>query len=248
MQCVSCRRKFPVSPVEMGRHAMRLLWKNDELTERVAKEYSPIDRRKTHAAQFGGCNFHPKNWEKHVAQPSQWPDEPLCLSPDEIITQFRNNRYTQAIAMVVSWGGMQRTAATIWTRDPARIEAVLRGCAKKIRASKSIKSAWSMLAGSAENQLGWSDVMASKTLHFLCRSIGFEQNPPVPIDGKIIVKKVWPDFWKHKGELSPDRWRQNGYPFDAYNRYMTAIQNWANQKQWTTTQVEATIFSKFSQK
>ncbi len=224
----------------------RLLWKNDEITEQVAKEYSPISRRKTPAEQFEGFNFHPETWEKHGLKRSQWSDKPLVSSPNEIITQFRIKRWTLALCMLIQWGGMWRNPSAIWKPGRASIEDVLRACADEIRASKSIEKAWSRLTGGAEDQLGWSDVMASKTLHFLCRSLGFEQNPPVPIDGKIIVKKVWPDFRKRAGEPSPSPWRQGGYPFDAYNRYMTAVRVWASQKKWTTTQVEATIFSKSS--
>ncbi len=225
---------------------MKLLWNNDELTEQVAKQYNPIGRYKIPSAQFDGCNFHSAVWDKYVTQPSKWPKEPFRSSPDQIIIQFRNNRYTQAIAMVASWGNMWRTNQAIWNRDAPHIEVVIRDCINKIRTSKSIESAWTSLTGRAEVQLGWSDVMASKTLNFLCRSIGFEQNPPVPIDGKIIIKNVWPDFRRHAGQLTPKPWRQKGHPFNACNRYMAAMQIWSSQKKRTTAHVEATIFSKFS--
>jgi hypothetical protein len=38
----------------------------------------------------------------------------------------------------------------------------------------------------------------------------------------------------------PQSWQGN--TFDAYNRYMTAILVWAEQRHWTTTQIEITIF------
>jgi hypothetical protein len=224
---------------------MELQWKTDKRTEQAAMKYCPIDRD-TPAEQFSGRNFHAANWEHRVTRPSQWPDGPLRSSPNQIIQQFRKNRHTQAIAMVVSWGTMWRQPDAIWKgRSAEYLEKFLRECADRIRTTNSIESAWSALTGRGQDQLGWSDVMTSKTLHFLCRSLGFEHNPPVAIDGAVVVQKVWPDFRMYSGVLFQDGWREGGNPFEAYNRYMTAIRTWADHKNWTTTQVEATIFSHF---
>jgi len=216
-----------------------LLWNNDEPTEQVAKKYCSISRRKIPTEQFAGGNFNPEKWEKRGLKRSQWPDKTLILSPDEIITQFRNKRWGLAVCMVITWGGIWRTPSVFWKPGWASIEEILSACADEIRTSKSIEKAWSMLTGGADEQLGWTDVMASKSLHFLCRSVGFERNPPVPIDGKIIVGRVWKEFRNHAGKESPMPWRQGGYPFDAYKRYMSAVRIWAHQKKWTTTQVDA---------
>lgn len=170
----------------------------------------------------------------------------MFSSPAQIIRQFQDGRYTQALALVVSWGTMWRTSGSIWGRRPPElIEGVLRNCATSIQKSNSIATAWQMLAGREEAQLGWSDVLTSKTLHFLCRSLGFERNAPVPIDGKIIVQRVWPEFRRHSRELRPEKWHATDNGFEAYNRYMTAIRSWADQLQWTTTQTEQTIYLMF---
>jgi hypothetical protein len=96
-----------------------------------------------------------------------------------------------------------------------------------------------------EEQLAWSSVITSKTLHFLCRSLDFEQNPPVPIDGWCIRKKVWPDFCASIPIAQrPHDWA--GDSFEAYCRYMTAILTWANQRNWTTTEIQVTNFDQYS--
>ena len=87
--------------------------------------------------------------------------------------------------------------------------------------------------------------MTSKTLHFLCRALGFQHDVPVPIDNKVILNRVWPRF---KNGIPPSQcpqgWKGNTFP--AYCRYMTAIIEWANMKGWTTTELEPTIFAENS--
>lgn len=111
-----------------------------------------------------------------------------------------------------------------------------------IRESLSIEDSWGMLTGRKPGQLGWSSVMASKTLTFLCRSLGFEQNPPVPIDRERIRKNVWP-IWRNSVPftLRPLDWEADS--LEAYGRYMTAILTWGEQKHWTTAQIEATLIN-----
>ena len=94
-----------------------------------------------------------------------------------------------------------------------------------------------------QGQLRWSPVLASKTLHFLCRALGFEQNPPVAIDNAVILNKVWPT-WRH---LVPPVLTLGGWngTSEAYLRYMTAILIWAEARGWTTTEMEATIFEEY---
>jgi hypothetical protein len=121
----------------------------------------------------------------------------------------------------------------------AHIEDILRQCSENIGNAGSVARSWEMLAGRKAGQLSWSSVMASKTLHFCCRSLGFEENPPVPIDRERIRKKLWPTFRDSIpfGER-PSDWE--GDSFEAYSRYMSAILAWAAQKRWTTAQIEAT--------
>jgi hypothetical protein len=84
--------------------------------------------------------------------------------------------------------------------------------------------------------------MASKTLHFLCRALGFVKDAPVPIDNAVILTYVWPGFRINiPPSKRPHDW--GGKTFAAYCRYMTAILEWADMKGWTTSELEATIFA-----
>jgi len=221
-----------------------LNWRTDWQTVQAATAYSLPIKGDAPAPQFGGCLTSTQTWDDRVTQPATWKTGPLLSSPEEIIKQFREGRCTQALALVVSWGGMGRTSKFIYgERKPEtimRIERTLIDCAESIRESQSIADSWRMLTGS-----GWSAVITSKTLHFLCRSLGFAQNPPAAIDGGVIREKVWPAFCKSipVGQRPAD-WQGN--TFEAYCRYMTAILTWAAQRNWTTTQVEATIFAEYN--
>lgn len=110
---------------------------------------------------------------------------------------------------------------------------------------ESVESSWNFLI----SQLQWSAVITSKCLHFLTRALGYEENPPVPIDNRVVLEKVWPEFAKKvKSQFGLDplptrfRWWSNGMSWKAYNRYMTAIICWAEKKRWMTTEVESTLF------
>jgi hypothetical protein len=143
---------------------------------------------------------------------------------------------------------MGRTSKYIYGQRGAEtiqlIEQALQDSANSILVSHSIAASWNRLSGLEDEQLGWSAVMTSKTLHFLCRSLGFEQNPPVVIDRGRIRSKLWPAFCNSiPFAKRPEDWEGNS--FEAYCRYMTAITTWANQRNWTTTEMEATLFDQF---
>jgi hypothetical protein len=223
-------------------------WETDERTARAAASYPLSIDRDTPADQFGGCRTYGETWNDRVVQPSAWPNGPLWSSPEQIVRQFADERYTQALALVVSWGGMGRRSKDIYgARSRENIEQIdrtLRRCAQSIRTSQSIADSWIILMGSENGQLGWSAVMTSKTLHFLCRSLGFVQDPPVAIDGAVIRQRVWPVFRDSVPvDQRPGIWEGNS--FGAYCRYMTAILTWAGRRNWTTTEMEATVFKKF---
>jgi len=144
--------------------------------------------------------------------------------------------------LVVSWGRMWRAAASIYGRNSLqKIEEALHDCRDSISRTNNIKDAWESL----RNGLNWTDVMISKTLHFLTRSMGYVRNPPVAIDHKVIIDNVWSSFKNglpSGSQVSP--WSAGTRsPFEYYNRYMTAVQVWAEARGWTTTEVEATIFA-----
>jgi len=225
-----------------------MIWTLDGVTAEAARLYplKVLARPTTKPQpQFGGRHFQPESWNSKVKQPAAWPTGSLMSSPESIIDEFRSARYTQGLAMVASWGTMWRNPGAIWGRHtPVTLERVLAECARDIRKTESIEKSWHVLTGSEASKLGWSAVAASKTLHFLCRSIGLEQDPPVAIDNLIIRNQVWPAFRDGIPAGSrPLGWAGNG--FDAYWRYMTAILTWARMRGWTTTQVEATIFKNF---
>jgi len=95
-------------------------------------------------------------------------------------------------------------------------------------------------------------VITSKCLHFLSRSLGYETNPPVPIDNKVILGEAWPAFKKLIGKHNnsshhpmPGVWWDKADSWSGYNRYMTAINCWTDARGWTTTQLESTIFQEY---
>ncbi len=78
----------------------------------------------------------------------------------------------------------------------------------------------------------------------MARAQGFEQNPPSALDGGVMRERVWPAFAARVPYAErPKDWSEDS--FDAYSRYMTAIQIWARMKGWTTKQVEASIFDEY---
>ena len=177
-----------------------LRWQIDEQTARAAAadRWFPI-KGSSPQPQFGedgkNCGFNPRSWNGRVVQPASWPLDPKC-TPAQIMNQFREGRYTQGLAMVACWGGMGRRPKAVWgPRKIKDIEETLRACATSIRETQSVECSWTMLTGLGDGRLGWTAIMTSKTLHFLCRSLCFEQNPPAAIDGAVIRRVVWRLFW-----------------------------------------------------
>ena len=93
--------------------------------------------------------------------------------------------------------------------------------------------------------------MTSKTLHFLARSLDIG-DPPVPIDNACVLDCVWPLFKGGVNQLiadgidgrirKPSTWRNDTGEWDRYNRYMTAVRQWAAHRGWTAEQFEQTMF------
>jgi len=219
-------------------------WRRDSATEYAAAAY-PVTLAAIPADQFQGFWVDTNRWNRRVVQPARWPDRPFKSAPETVIQQFREGRFTQGVALTASWGKMSRSSRVIWgDRSPESLEAAVRDCAASIAASGSIEDAWTRLTGKGSGQLGWSAVIASKTLHFLCRSLAFEDDPPVALDNAVMRLRVWPAFVSSIPKQDrPDDWRGNSLA--AYLRYMTAIRVWAKARGWTTTQLEATLFSSF---
>ena len=236
---------------------MKLKWSLDPSTASWASKITLI-RSSQPQRQYDGTSYRmwEDTWRKYILVPDypaycRYLRQPgyLLASPSNIIACFQENKVLQALALVVAWGSMVRTAPRIYTRPLSEIEDLLVKCLGLVRAEESIESSWNLLI----DRLQWSAVITSKCLHFLSRAVGCEENPPVPIDNGVILNKVWPEFEKKvKSQLdfdaSPSRFRWWSYSPDwgAYNRYMTAIICWAELKGWTTTQVENTLFHEYT--
>jgi hypothetical protein len=220
-------------------------WNIDNRTQQAATNHPLPINAMVPAEQFAGRNFNPLNWNSRVNHPANWPQEPLVSSPQMIINEFQQQHYLQGLALVVSWGTMWRQPAAIWGhRHLNTIDMALHNSAQSIQNTQSIDQAWGILTGNQQGQLGWSAVITSKTLHFLSRSLGIVQDPPVAIDNAVILNHVWPAFIAPINHAHrPQNWRGN--TLAAYLRYMTAILAWANQRYWTTTDMEATIFDEY---
>ena len=229
-------------------------WPIDKTTQTAARKFVPIINADAPGAQFVGRRCDPARWKNVLPSDEAFgvpPPDILPDSPEMIISDFAAEKYLQALARTISWGAMWRRRNDIY-RDHGleHIRNVLACCAQSIRQTHSIRQSWELLTGDSPGHLQWSGVMTSKVLHFVCRALGFRQDPPVPIDGAVIRQRVWPVFRNAfieggflRREMRPDNWDGNG--FSAYCRYMTAIITWAEMKTWTTTEVETTIFAKY---
>src|SRR5271154_2505398 len=96
-------------------------WKIDALTEQAAARYPISITRVSPAAPFNGRRFDTQYWNPRVIQPATWRGV-MRSDPDEIIQQFRNQRYTQGLALVVSWGTMWRRPDAVW--GDRKLEAI----------------------------------------------------------------------------------------------------------------------------
>lgn len=223
---------------------MRLEWRTDPNTTSVARNYPLPLRRRKPTSQYAGHKIRASNWRRRILNPDEFHSDIITCSPFEIIKHFKAEQYLAGLALVVSWGGMARTSPYIYGRHSLRdIRDALKKCRQSIRSTRRIDDAWRVLT----QDLDWSAVISSKTLHFVCRSLGYNANPPVAIDNAVILRKVWPAFKQCLPvNLRPQCW--SGKEFDNYNRYMTAVLEWARVRGWTTTEVETTLFDKYTRK
>jgi hypothetical protein len=220
-----------------------MIWQTDGATQIAAQKFPIPIHSGTPLPQEPGISFYPSTWRQHLrANDSFLPPLHSC-NPSEIIAEFAAGHYLQGLARTISWGTMTRTKGRYIYRQHQlqHIHNVVDQCAHSIQQTQSIQRSWSLLTDVTQG-LNWSNVMASKTLHFLCRALGFHQDPPVPIDEAVILNYVWPGFriGIPPGQR-PAGWSGNN--FTAYCRYVTAILEWARMRNWTTTEVETTIYA-----
>jgi hypothetical protein len=83
------------------------------------------------------------------------------------------------------WG----TNPRIYRHSLDDIHSALDQCSRSIRHTNSIEQSWDILT----TGLQWTNVITSKILHFLCRALDIQQDPPVVIDDAVILKKYGPD-------------------------------------------------------
>ncbi len=239
----------------------KLDWRYDDDTAWWAKEVGcvvDIGSREP-APQYDGKDDHlvAENWRQYILAPAfpEYCEQQgrLECSPYNILRCIRDDHLLEALVLVIGWGGKSMWAKNARTyrsgmgleQAKHKIRRTLAQCCECIERDSKVDSAWDL----AVNGLDWTDTMTSKYLHFLARALGYETAPPVPIDGEIIVGKAWPLFKNmilqrqgSAGRGVPGVWRHKS-SWDAYNRYMTAINCWAEMKQgWSTTDVECTIF------
>lgn len=218
-------------------------WLIDLPTQTVARAFPLRIYSLAPLEQDPGGSFDPANWQSRLRPRDSFPQGASTCSPGLIVSEFKASHHLSALALTVCWGGMARTMRHIYRgHNLQHIHDVLDKCAQSISKSDSIQAAWDLLT----NSLQWTSVIASKTLHFLCRALKICQDPPVPVDAGVIRKYVWPGFRigiPPSQRLAIGDWEGN--TFAAYCRYMTAILTWAEMKEplWTTTQVEATIYA-----
>lgn len=229
---------------------MRLIkWDNDPLTEYWASKLSPGMPSDPYA-QYAGHRCMENTWRRYTLE-----DFPaycdysqlgyLYCSPFNIIKCFRDSKMLEGLALTIAWGAMARTRPHSHANSLSELQALLLECQQQITKSERIEDAWKLL----RERLSWSDVMISKSLHFIARSLEFEANPPVPLDNEVILDRIWPIFRNaivgcrtSADPPIPAGWRDSYYSWGGFNRYMTVINCWARSRGWTTTQVENTLY------
>lgn len=183
------------------------------------------------------------------------PDCVVC-GPSEIIGCFAAGLDQHAIALIAAWGGMLRPAALariLAPGIPAMAAAMVAARGNLVAADAAggaADAAWNVLTGPLPGGLAWTRTMASKTLHFLARSVGIAA-PPLPIDNACVLQYVWPTFITAVNLAIaagaggpypvPGRW-DAGHGWQPYNRYMTAVDVWAAMHAWVPSDFESTMF------
>ena len=216
-------------------------WTSDQETLHFLRTYPPnaLLNYQMPGTQFQGRNFNQLNWQEHVLENNQLRLYAFS-SPDNIINYFQNQNYLEGLCLVISWGTMWRRNHITYQADLNVIQSSMAEAAQLIQGHNQINEAWLLL----EENLGWSNVMISKTLHFMCRALRHIEDCPVAIDNLVILQGVWPCLVQaYLRRQRPKDWK-NG--LDGYLRYMTFINYLrANYIGWTNMDVECTLFEHF---
>lgn len=227
----------------------KLAWPIDELARKVASKWNPLARFKKPIPQdSGNGRFNRSTWRRWMEDVDDFPgfaidtcdDSLIVPSPSNIIRAYSNGLLLPATVLVFCWGGMKRAKNFLLRPGIPRIKKTLSDAVISIRSTGSIELAWQGFYS-----LNWSQVAPSKCLHFLARGLGFDANPPVPIDNAVVLNDLWPKFRERSRMLNVDlecSWVSRDW--GSYCSYMTVILTWAESKNWTTTQIENTLFGR----
>ncbi|MCB1160163.1 MAG: hypothetical protein H7A25_21145 [Leptospiraceae bacterium] len=231
----------------------KLIWQPDPVTLYWAKTttLTLIDRNQAdnddYFYEVMTKRFNPSSWKKYILKPDfpefVFKENSLNSCPSNIMECFKRKQYLEGLVLTVIWGNMVRTANKIYQKDLKTIQEELAKLPELIEESSSIESSWNVLT----QKLGWSKVMSSKYLHFLTRSMGYEQNHPVAIDNRAIIDGLWPALvrlFKEQGDTTrqlPKPWNTDD-SFETFNRYMTLINYWAELCSVPNIRVEVTLF------
>lgn len=231
----------------------RLYWDHDAATEFWARKCS-VRLPRVPTPQYAGENRRAfsASWTDCILQGAfpAWvanDDGTLDQRPETIVRCFREGLVLEGLTLTVAWGSMARTKPKVYSLGLPQIRREFLAAQRSIQREHAVSSAWDRLG----RILGWSPVIASKVLHFLCRGLGYTANPPVPFDRLVVNGIIWPAFKKRAGKevrhlvSSPElprSWVSASAPFTAYTRYMTAIIVWAGQRRWSSTQLENSLF------
>lgn len=220
-----------------------LTWNLDQESLQTFNRVKPIiPGHQINVSQFQGRNYNVNSWINVIEQENFINELNInsLSSPDNIIKCFMQDFLLEGLSMVVLWGTMSRQKRKIYNSGLPAIKHYLEQSKISIADDLTIENAWRLLT----QNLGWSKVMTSKVLHFLCRSLCM-QNPPVPIDNKIIYKKVWRPLSQFLSNNNipriPGWFRDN--TFETYNRYMTALIIWSTMYNLSTKEFETALFN-----
>ena len=99
-------------------------------------------------------------------------------------------------------------------------------------------------------KVNWSDVMISKCLHFMCRTLEYRGAIVVPIDNAMVQNTLWVAFKKFVGDNNqnwPRPARVVGQGYIGYQRYFTAMHEWSEKLGISNSQLEFNLFHAFRQ-
>lgn len=197
--------------------------------------------------QFEGTKFDARKVARRISSRASRIDGPTC-SPENIIKHFGMKLHLEGLALTVLWGRMSQQQQTIYSKGEELIEAAIVEAEASIRYTRNIDEAWQLL-----QSLDWPPRVISTCLHFLARSAGFENNPPVPLPSGMVMKRIHLCFSApFESKCSsvptlriPGPWVDKESPYSGYCRFMTLIEHWAALRGWTTTEVSNTLSATF---